>query len=53
METKTLDLESLYIAMSLKGIDRDRARASIVGMMSAKLSQKDFEDILETIRVAY
>ncbi len=53
MEIQTLDLESLYIAMSLKGKDRDQARASLIGMMSAKLSQKDFESIIETIRTCY
>jgi hypothetical protein len=53
MEIQTLTTSDLYNAFALVGKDRTEAMPYLIGMMSAKLSQKDFDSIIETIRTAY
>lgn len=50
---ETLNTSDLYNAFALVGKDRQEAMPYLIGMMSACLDQKDFESILETIRVNY
>ena len=50
---ETLNTSDLYNAFALVGKDREQAMPYLIGMMSACLDQKDFENILETIRVNY
>lgn len=49
----TLSTADLYNAFALVGKDRSQAMPYILGMMSAKMTQEDFESMLETIRTCY
>jgi hypothetical protein len=49
----TLSTADLYNAFALVGKDRADAMPYILGMMSTKMTQADYESMLETIRTVY
>jgi hypothetical protein len=50
---KTLDLQDLYSAFASVGKDRAQAQPYLIGMMSAVLTESQYQAIFETIHTAY